>query len=78
MPWWVAEGREEEFIERPPYVRAIWMWAYMVRRCHRYFGNLKATERVLQLKYETFMQDPHSAGKQILEHLDRSDTRAFH
>jgi hypothetical protein len=78
VPWWVAEGREEAFLDSSPYVRAIWMWAYMVRRCHRCFGNLKATERVLQLKYETFMQDPHSVGKQILEHLDRSDTRAFH
>jgi len=77
VPWWVAEGRDEEFIDSPPYVRAIWMWTYMVRRCHQYFSNLIASERVLQLKYENFMQDPYSVGKKILEHLDRSDTRAF-
>ena len=78
VPWWVAEGRDDEFIESSPYVRASWMWAYMVRRCHQYFQDLEASGQVLQVQYEAFMQDPHSVGKQILEHLDRSDTRAFH
>jgi hypothetical protein len=30
VPWWVAEGRDDQFIESSPYVRASWMWAYMV------------------------------------------------
>ena len=39
VPWWVEEGRDDIFIESPPYVRAIWMWKYMVRRCHEVEGS---------------------------------------
>jgi hypothetical protein len=77
VPWWVAEGRDDEFIESPPYVRAIWMWTYMVRRCNRYFSDLDAPDRVLKIQYEAFMRDPEPVGRQILDHLDRDSTRAF-
>jgi len=77
VPWWVPEGKDEAFIESPPYVRAIWMWTYMVRRCRRYFRTLDTTDRLLRLQYETFMRNPERTGEQILDHLGASSTRAF-
>jgi hypothetical protein len=80
IPWWVPEGKDEAFIESPPYVRATWMWAYMAQRCHEYFSNLDASVRsaqVLKIKYEAFMQAPHETGERICEHLDVDHTRAL-
>lgn len=77
VPWWVANGREDEFIESRPYVRAIWMWAYMVRRCRRYFSSLESPDQVLQIRYEDFMRKPDTVGDKILDHLDGNDTWAF-
>lgn len=79
VPWWVEEGRDEEFIDSPPYVRATWMWAYMARRCEQYFSVLDASVRtqVLRIQYEEFMQNPHRIGQEILDHLDVNDARAF-
>jgi hypothetical protein len=77
VPWWVPEGEGEAFIESPPYVRAIWMWAHMVRRCRQYFRTLDAADRVLRLQYEAFMRNPETAGEQILDHLGASSTRTF-
>lgn len=77
VPWWVAEGRDDAFIESHPYVRAIWMWAYMARRCERYFSKLGATDQVLQIRYEDFMHQPQDTGDELLGHLDADDTRAF-
>jgi len=79
VPWWVKEGRDEEFVDSPPYVRAMWMWAYMARRCEQYFASLDASVRsqVLQIQYEEFMEDPHRIGKEILNHLSVNKTWAF-
>jgi hypothetical protein len=77
VPWWVKEGRDEEFIESPPYVRSIWMWTYMVRRCHQYFSDLDSTDQVLRVRYETFMREPEAVGSKILEHLGATSTHAF-
>lgn len=80
VPWWVQEGRDDEFIESSPYVRAIWMWAYMAQRCHDYFSGLDASIRssqVLRIQYEAFMRAPHETGDRICKHLDADRTRAF-
>jgi hypothetical protein len=77
VPWWVEKGHDEEFIESQPYVRAIWMWAYMLRRCHRYFSSLETPDQVLQVRYEDFMRHPHDIGDKLLDHLGAGDTRAF-
>lgn len=77
VPWWVEEGHDEEFIISPPYVRAIWMWAYMVRRCHRFFQELGEDSRVLRVEYEHFMRHPKAVGIQIREHLSADDPWAF-
>jgi len=77
VPWWVAEGREDEFLDSSPYVRAIWMWSYMVLRCRRYFQERDVEEKVLQVQYETFVQEPHRVGSKILKHLELERTHAF-
>ncbi len=79
VPWWVEAGREDEFLAASPYGRAIWMWAYMTRRCHTVFSSpeVAASGRVLQLRYEDFVQAPDVHGRRILEHLDLEPSRSF-
>lgn len=79
VPWWVEAGREDEFLAASPYGRAIWMWAYMARRCHAVFSSpeMVASGQVLQLRYEDFVQAPEAHGKRILDHLDLKPSRGF-
>ena len=79
VPWWVEQGREEEFLAATPFGRAIWMWAYMVRRCDHFFSlpAVKDSGRVLLLRYEDLVQSPDTFGEQILDHLGLESTRAF-
>jgi hypothetical protein len=79
VPWWVEEGREEEFLGASPFGRAIWMWAYMVRRCDHFFSlpEVEASGRVLLLRYEDLVQSPVEYGEQILDHLGLPATKAF-
>ena len=79
IPWWVDEGCDEEFIGSCQYVRAIWMWKYMVRRCHDVFSRpeIKSTEQVMLLRYEDFVQDPLTHGRAVLDHLGEMPTRTF-
>jgi len=71
VPWWVESGREEEFIKYTPYVRAIWMWKEMVRRCHDFFSQpeILASGRVMFVKYEDLVYDSIVQGKSIVEHF---------
>lgn len=71
VPWWVEEGREAEFLGSTPYVRAIWMWKEMVRRCHNFFSQpeIVATGRVLLVKYEDLVSDSFKYGEIIAEHF---------
>ncbi len=79
IPWWVEEGRDEAFIESTPYVRAIWMWKYMVRRCHDFFSRpeVKDTGRVLLLRYEDLMRDPLTSGRAVARHFGAASNSAF-
>jgi hypothetical protein len=77
VPWWVDEGRDEEFIAATPYVRAIWMWKIMVRRCREVFNEPDVRERVLLLRYEDLMQDPPTHGGRVLEHFGLQPSAAF-
>ena len=46
VPWWMDEGHDAAFLESSPYVRAIWMWKAMVRRCYeRFFATRRAGKR---------------------------------
>lgn len=79
VPWWVERGREEVFIESTPYVRAIWMWKYMVRRCHDAFSSPDTlpADQVLQIRYEDFMRNPHPTGRTLLNYLGLPSSVAF-
>lgn len=79
VPWWVEEGREDEFIASTPYVRSIWMWKYMVRLCHTYYDQpaLKQSGRIMLLGYEDLMRDPKKYGAAILEHLGEKPNKSY-
>jgi hypothetical protein len=79
VPWWVEAGRDEEFIQSPPYVRAIWMWKYMVRRCNDCFARpaIQDSGQVLLLRYEDLMREPLKYGRAVLHHLGAAPTSAF-
>jgi hypothetical protein len=79
VPWWVEEGKDDAFIQAAPYVRAIWMWKYMVRRCHEVFSapEIQASGQVLLLRYEDFMREPLKYGRAVLDHLGAAPTSAF-
>lgn len=71
VPWWVEEGREEEFLATTPYVRAIWMWKEMVGRCYKFFSQpeVAATNRVLLVRYEDLVSNSLEYGERIVEHF---------
>jgi len=71
VPWWVEEGGEDAFLAATPYVRAIWMWKTMVRRCRDAFArpDVAASKRVLTLRYEDVMREPLLYGQALADHL---------
>ena len=71
VPWWVKAGSEEKFLQCTPYVRSVWMWKEMVRRCHQFFSRPEVADsgRVLLLKYEDLVTDPLKYGQQVVEHF---------
>ena len=71
VPWWVEEGREEEFLDCTPYIRAVWMWKEIVGRCHEFFSrpDVIASGRVLLLKYEDLVKNPLKHGESVVEHF---------
>lgn len=75
VPWWV-EGRAgvpaaEAFLSASPYVRAVWMWREMVRRCEEFCSRPQVTGsgRVLRVRYEDLVAEPLRVGQTIAEHL---------
>ena len=71
IPWWVENGREDEFLANTPYIRAIWMWKEMVRRCHNFFSrpDVAASGRVLMLQYEDLVSNSLYYGEIAVEHF---------
>ena len=71
VPWWVAEGKEGAFLAATPYIRAIWMWRAMIRKCQEFLDRPDVAEsgRVLQIRYEDLVSDPLRQGETILRHL---------
>ena len=80
VPWWVDEDEEDLFMESTPYVRAIWMWKYMVRRCHDFFSqpDVQESGRVMLLRYEDLMRDPVGQGDAVAAHLGLTPTKTFY
>ena len=71
VPWWVGDSESEPFLRTSPYLRAVWMWREMVRRCRDFFArpDVAASGRVLQVRYEDLIGDPVPQGQAIAEHL---------
>jgi hypothetical protein len=71
VPWWVEAGREAEFLSATQFVRCVWMWKEMTRRCHRFFSNdeIKATARILEVKYEELARAPVAEARRIVSFL---------
>jgi hypothetical protein len=71
VPWWVSAAEGEQFLAASPYLRAVWMWREMVRRCIDFFEHpdVRASGRVLQVRYEELMADPLVHGGAVVEHL---------
>ncbi len=76
VPWWVAQGEEQRFLAARPYVRAIWMWREMIRRCRAFFGepDVCGSGRVLEVRYEDLVRTPLPEGERITEHLGQHAT----
>lgn len=77
VPWWVAEGEEREFLQATPFVRAVWMWREMVRRCERFLEleEVERSGRVLRIRYEDLMREPLEQGTRLTAHLGLTPTR---
>jgi hypothetical protein len=77
VPWWVAEGDEEEFLGCTPYLRSVWMWREMVRRCATFAErpDVAAGGRVLVVAYEDLMADPIAVGERVVAHLGHEPNR---
>lgn len=71
VPWWVEDGLEAQFLDCTPYVRAIWMWKEMVRRCDDFFSlpEVVASERVMLLRYEDLVSNPLQYGESVVNHF---------
>ena len=80
VPWWIEAGEEDLFLASKPYVRAIWMWKHMVSYCNAFYDqpHMKASGRIMMLKYEDLMHHPREYGKAILEHLGAEPSAGYH
>lgn len=79
VPWWVSEHDGAAFLAASPYLRAVWMWREMVRRCGEFFDrpDVKSSGRVLRVRYEDLIKDPLTQGQAIVEHLGLQLTPAM-
>lgn len=75
VPWWVAEGREDEFLAASRFERYLWMWAECVTRARR--ANAVAPGRYLELRYEGLCREPEVAARSIEEFLGVERSRRF-
>ncbi len=80
VPWWIEEEEEDLFLSCKPYVRAIWMWKYMVNLCNAFYDqpHIKESGKVMKLKYEDLMHHPQEYGMAILHHLDAEPSPGYY
>lgn len=71
LPWWVKANQSDDFVQASPYVRSVWMWKEMVRRCESFFSqpNVMETGRVLKIKYEDLSNEPMIFGEKIAAYI---------
>lgn len=75
VPWWVAEGRETEFLSAARTERYLWLWSQAVERGRR--AGRAAPDRYLEIRYEDLCRDPASSGRAIREFLRVPASRRF-
>ena len=77
VPWWVEDGTEQDFLSATPFVRAIWMWREMVRRCQAFFSQAEVSSsgRVFVVRYEELVREPLVTGTAVAEHIGGPLTR---
>jgi hypothetical protein len=71
VPWWVSDDDSGAFLDASPYLRALWMWREMIRRCRAFFERPDVTlsGRVLHVRYEDLVGASVQQGQAIVEHL---------
>ena len=74
VPWWVENGEENNFLTASPFVRSVWMWKEIVKRCDEFFSRpeVEASGRVLLVRYEDLVKDPIEWAERIVDHLGGS------
>ncbi len=74
VPWWVEVGLEADFLAASPFVRSVWLWKEVVKRCHDFFSRpeVRASGRVLLVRYEDLVRSPEEWGSRIVEHFGGS------
>jgi hypothetical protein len=76
IPWWVADGEEDAFVEADQFTRALWMWREMIRAWLPLSAAAAShTDSILPVKYEDLVTNPREQGERILSHLRLKPTR---
>lgn len=77
VPWWVEEGRGEEYVSSTPYVRSIWLWRYVTKRCREVFTAEAKPGQVMEVSYEELMRSPQVVGRAMQEHMGYEPGAAY-
>lgn len=77
VPWWVEVGEDQEFLAATPYLRSVWLWRSMVRRCLDATGAGPATDRepLVVVRYEDLVRRPLDEGRRLLDVLGLRENR---
>ena len=76
LPWWVSDGKEQEFLDHTPYGRYLWMWKDMVSRGQS-VGNILGPERYLEIRYEDLCRRPEETGTALVEFMGTRSSKQF-
>jgi hypothetical protein len=71
VPWWVANGEENLFLESSPYVRCIWLWKHMIRTCISFMEEEPYAELIF-IKYEDIVLNPLRVSDSLAKFLQLS------
>lgn len=78
VPWWVEDGREQEYVDSAAYVRSIWLWNFVTLRCREVFTSDAARPgQVLEIRYEDLMRRPDEVAASIQGHFGYEPGRAY-
>jgi hypothetical protein len=62
VPWWLEQGREDEFLKWSIYTRCLHMWTSLIEQHERSCASFPAVrERLLEIRYEEVVADVDAA-----------------